>query len=469
VKLQAISTGIATLDQILGGGLLEGGVYIVQGAAGSGKTILANQIAFNVAARGGAVAYVTLLAEAHARMMQHMELFSFFREDAIPGALHYVSGVDALMKEGLSGVVKVLSAEVRARKANLIVLDGLVTAAGASGSPQDLKVFIGQIQAMSTLMGCNTLLLNSLGSLNTSSPEQTMVDGILLLRQQLVRSRHERVLEVSKFRGSHVLYGAHTFRIGDKGIELFPQLEALPTPALAPGVSTERVASGVPGLDEMLGGGGYPAGSVTAISGPEGAGKTLMGLHFLAAATAAEPALLFGLDESGEMAERISAAFGIDLESLKHKRALHSAGQPRFGESLDEVGYRLLAAVRDSGARRVFIDGLASVVAMPAYEERGAAFFAALFRELRRLGVTTLFSVRVAHDGDALPPGREVAPLADNSVRVDVSQRGTNAVRSVSVSKVQASRHDLTTRGLELTASGLRVGASIDPVRRDEA
>ncbi len=55
-----------------------------------------------------------------------------------------------------------------------------------------------------------------------------MVDGIIVLRQQLVRSRHERVLEVIKFRGSSVLYGAHTFRIGDDGIEIFPQLEALP-------------------------------------------------------------------------------------------------------------------------------------------------------------------------------------------------------------------------------------------------
>ena len=465
MKLQAISTGISTFDQILGGGLLEGGVYIVQGAAGSGKTILANQIAFNAVARGGTVAYVTLLAEEHARMMQHMETFSFFREDVIPAALHYVSAFDALMKEGLSGVVKVLSAEIRSRKANLIVLDGLVTAAGASGSPQDLKVFIGQVQAMSTLMGCNTLLLNSMSAPTSTGPEQTMVDGIIALRQQLVRSRHERALEVIKFRGASVLYGAHTFRIGDDGIEMFPQLEALPGAAPAPGASTERAKSGVPGLDEMLGGGGYPAGSVTAISGPEGAGKTLVGLHFLAAATAAEPGLLFGLDESGEMANRISAAFGIDLEGLKQKSALHLAGQPRFGESLDEVGYRLLAAVRDSGARRVFIDGLASVVAMPAYEERGAAFFAALFRELRRLGVTTLFSVRVTPDGTVLPPGREVAPLADNSLRLDVTQRGANAVRSVSISKVQASRHDPISHELELTIAGLRVGASLDAQR----
>ena len=460
MRLQKTSSGISALDQILGGGLLKGGVYIVQGTAGAGKTILANQIAFGRVAAGGKVAYVTLLAESHARMMQHMELFSFYREDAIPSAMHYISAYDALVKEGLPGVVEVLGDEMRQRKASLIVLDGLVTAAGASGSPQDLKLFVGQIQAMSALAGSITLLLNSFGSVNNPSPEQTMVDGILMLRHQLVRARHERALEVVKFRGASVLYGAHTFRIGDDGIVLFPQLEAMPASALTLRPAGERVSSGVPGLDEMLGG-GYPKGSVTAVSGPEGAGKTLLGLHFLAAATTAEPSLLFGLDESGEMAAGIGAAFGMDMERMRQQGLLHVAGQPQFGESLDEVGYRLVAAVRNSGARRVFIDGLASVVGTPAYNERGAAFFAALFRELRRFGATSLFSVRVTHDGAAVPPGPEVAPLADNSVQLTVGERRHGTVRSVSISKVQASRHDLAIRRLELTPNGLQVGAAL--------
>ena len=86
VRLVRTTTGIPALDQVIGGGLLNGGVYIVQGAAGSGKTILANQIAFSRAVSGGKVAYVTLLAESHARMIQHMELFSFYSEGAIPAA-----------------------------------------------------------------------------------------------------------------------------------------------------------------------------------------------------------------------------------------------------------------------------------------------------------------------------------------------------------------------------------------------
>ncbi|MEP6657849.1 MAG: ATPase domain-containing protein [Betaproteobacteria bacterium] len=453
-------TGVPGLDQIVGGGLLKGGVYLVQGVAGAGKTVLANQIAFNRVAAGGKVSYVTLLAESHARMMQHMELFSFYKEDAIPSALHYVSAFDALTKEGLPGVVRVLGEEMRQRKADLIVLDGLVTAAGASGSLQDLKLFVGQIQALSTLTGCTTLLLNSLGAVTHFSPEQTMVDGILLLRQQLVRLRHERTLEITKFRGSLVLYGAHTFRIGDDGITVFPQLEGAHSPALSRGAMTGRISTGVPGLDEMLGG-GYPPGSVTAITGPEGAGKTLLGLQYLAGASVREPALLFSLNESGEMAEGIGGAFGIDLAALCKSGALHLAGQPRFGESLDEVGYRLLQAVQRSGARRLFIDGLVSVIATPAYQERGAAFFEALFRELRRLRATSVFSVRLRLDGTAPLLDEEVSPLADNTVRLRVLERSHTMVRTVSIGKVQASRHDLSVRELELTPSGLRVGARL--------
>lgn len=80
MRLEKISNGVSGMDQILGGGLLKAGVYLVQGVAGAGKTVLANHIAFNRVAAGVKMAYVTLLAESHARMMQHMELIFFTRK-----------------------------------------------------------------------------------------------------------------------------------------------------------------------------------------------------------------------------------------------------------------------------------------------------------------------------------------------------------------------------------------------------
>ncbi|MDQ6619746.1 MAG: DUF2075 domain-containing protein [Pseudomonadota bacterium] len=456
-------TGIPGMDQILNGGLLKGSIYLVQGSAGAGKTILANQISFNWAAAGRKATYITLLSESHARMLQHMEMFSFYQENAIPRALRYISAFDGLAREGLPGLMGVLTHEMHERKVDLLVLDGLVTAAGASGSAQELKLFIAQIQAMSALTGCTVLLLNSVSaSAAHSTPEQTMVDGIIMLRQQVVRSRHERTVEIVKFRGSSVVHAAHTFRIGSQGIVLFPQLETvLGRGPVAP--INARVSTGVPGLDAMIHG-GYPIGSTTAITGPEGSGKSLAGLQFLSQASAREPALLFAFEESIDAAEAVGETFGLNLRSLVGDGLLHLWGRPTLGssESLDEVGYRLLTAVKSTGARRVFVDGLGSLFATAAYEQRGAAFFAALFKELRRAGATSLFSVRLGHDGSAPVLAGEVSPLMDNVVRLSVSEQHQKLVRSVSIGKVQVSLQDLSIRELELTTSGLRVQRPVD-------
>ena len=110
-------TGVPGLDAILGGGVFEGGIYIVQGAPGAGKTILGNQICFNAVARGGRALYVTLLAESHSRMLQHLRGLSFFDEDVILDRLSYVSAFHALEADGLKGLMDLLRREMRSRGA----------------------------------------------------------------------------------------------------------------------------------------------------------------------------------------------------------------------------------------------------------------------------------------------------------------------------------------------------------------
>jgi circadian clock protein KaiC len=77
-ELPRLSTGIFGLDTILGGGLVEGASYIIQGHPGAGKTIFANQVAFANLSRGGKVLYVTLLAETHDRLFQSLGTLEFF-------------------------------------------------------------------------------------------------------------------------------------------------------------------------------------------------------------------------------------------------------------------------------------------------------------------------------------------------------------------------------------------------------
>src|SRR5438477_11079618 len=99
--LERLPSGVPGLDAILRGGFLRGGIFIVQGSPGAGKTILGNQICFHhIATGGGRALYVTLLAENHARMLLHIGQLGFFEEAIIPDRLYYISAFRVLEQEG---------------------------------------------------------------------------------------------------------------------------------------------------------------------------------------------------------------------------------------------------------------------------------------------------------------------------------------------------------------------------------
>ena len=101
------------LDAILRGGFLKDGIYIIQGSPGAGKTILANQICFHHASNGGRVLYVTLLAEIHARMLQHIGQLGFFDANLIPSRIFLISAFRILEEHGLAGLLDLLRRECR--------------------------------------------------------------------------------------------------------------------------------------------------------------------------------------------------------------------------------------------------------------------------------------------------------------------------------------------------------------------
>src|SRR5271168_1754520 len=130
--LERVPTGIPGLDTVLRGGFLKAGIYIVRGEPGAGKTIFGNQCCFNHVAAGHRAVYVTLLAETHDRMMQHMQTMSFFDLARIPDGLYYVNGFRVLEEDGIKGFIDLLWHEIRTHNTTLLVLDGLIAAEESS-------------------------------------------------------------------------------------------------------------------------------------------------------------------------------------------------------------------------------------------------------------------------------------------------------------------------------------------------
>jgi circadian clock protein KaiC len=455
--LQRLPSGIAGLDTVLGGGFFRAGVYILHGLPGSGKTILANQICYGHVADGGRAVYVTLLAESHSRMLQHIAGFGFFDESAIPDRLTYLSAYNDLEQDGLKGLMTLLRREMRAQNVDLLVLDGMVAAAEAAQSDSELKKFIHELQTSAVFHGCTVFLLTS-GGPQRINAEHTMVDGLLELEDALFDVRAERSLQVRKFRGAGALRGKHALRITGAGVEVYPRIEAMyDAPPSATDGAPAR-SSGIPTLDALMSTAGFPDSTATVVIGSTGTGKTTFGLHFVSLATPEAPAVFFTFFESPSFLREKAAAFGIDLERLERTGVLTLVCNAQAERSLDEIAHDLLARVERSGARRLVIDGLAGFFEATTFPQRMGRFFSCLCNELRRRGVTFVMTLETRDAiGTAVPTPHGVSALADNLVFLRFTEHQGRIERLLSLTKVRDANFDASLRRVVLDAGGMSI------------
>jgi len=306
-----VLTGIPGLDIVLGGGLLRGGLYLVEGQPGAGKTILGNQLAFAHIAAGGRAVYVTLLTEAHSRMIGHLRPLAFYDEAVVGDGLVYLSGMGPLDEGGLPALLTLLHTSLRERRATLLVVDGLAIVTENAEAEIPLRRFMVTLQSYIESIGGVALLLGR-PLAGCDDLTYTMVDGVLALQREAVDVEVLRTAEVVKLRGSAHLRGRHAYAITDVGIVLYPRTEArYATPDPAGGPLAPAGSLGLPRLDAMLGG-GLPGGAAMLVAGGSGTGKTSFGLHFLdAGARAGEAGLYFGFGEPP--AALLAAADGLGL------------------------------------------------------------------------------------------------------------------------------------------------------------
>lgn len=462
-----VDTGVPGLDTILSGGFFKGGVYIVEGTPGAGKTILGNQICFHRAARGDSTIYITLLAESHTRLIAHLRGMAFFRPELITSSIYYISSFKVLEEAGLDGLLKSVQESVYARKASFVVLDGLVSAEEFAPSARDFKKFIHGLQTISGMTDCTVLLLSSTERAAGFRPEHTMVDGLIELGDTLAGVQSLRHVQVRKLRGARQLRGRHAVEISSAGIKIRPRIETLLKPVLEDDVLPQGLPQadfGVPGLDTMLRG-GLPGGSATIVLGPSGSGKTMLGLQFLAAGLQHNQVCLYvGFYEkpSGLLAK--GARLGLKLAEGRDHGLLHLFWEAPIEGVLDAVVERILHAVAEHKVSRLVFDGLHGFRHHAEYPDRTRAVFSALADELSRRGVTTIFTM----ESDELVgasiqlPIDGVSALTDNIVLLRHVELRSQLYRLISILKVRDQSYDGAIREFRITDRGIVVADTFD-------
>jgi circadian clock protein KaiC len=454
-----LQTRIPGLDRILNGGLPQGGIYLVEGLPGAGKTIMGNQLCFSHVAAGGRALFLTLLTEPHARMLGFMRSLAFYDDAAIGENLQYLSGLQALEHEGLTGLLAMLRTTIRGRKVTLLVIDGLNTAIETAPTALGLGRFLAELQLILETLGCTAVLLGRPNEA-ADTPLHTMVDGVMALVSDHADGRADRTLRVRKLRGSSFLGGMHSYRIADSGLTVYPRTEEV-YDSREPG-DTEAQVGVVPfriaRLDEMLAG-GVLHGSATMLFGAPGTGKTLLGLHFLdAGAELNEPGVFFGCQEAPARLLGAAHNIGLSLRAAVDDGRVDILWEPPRDEPLDAIAARLLATVERVGARRLVIDGIDALCTL-VEPERCLLFLSGLLGELRRRGVTTVATLELPQffgPEVRLPIDGLAAPF-DSIIFLRTVELRSQLYRLLTILKARERAADRAIREFHISDSGIEV------------
>ncbi|APG04293.1 protein kinase [Luteibacter rhizovicinus DSM 16549] len=460
VNIRRLPTGVEGLDEVLGGGIPEYSFNLIAGAPGCGKTTLAHQMMFAMATAERPTLYFTVLGEPPLKMLRYMQQFPFFDQDVVSQSVRFINLTDETLVGDLDAVLDRIVQEVETHNPGLIFVDSFRSVAMAStalGNAQHhLQRFVQKLGMVMTSWQATTFLIGEYFDEADANPVFTIADGLLWVRQSVLRNSMVRKLEVMKMRGQPSLPGLHTFRITSTGIKVFAPVAAASrkrADALPP--LDDRLGMGVAGLDAMMGG-GLPRGYSLLVAGPSGSGKSIMAAAFLAAgAQAGETGVMVSFEQHS------NRTHALVLRDLIEAGKIGVVGVPVSGLSINEVLLLILGEVRKLQATRVVIDSLSG------FELAIAPSFKADFREslsqmvfaLADEGVTVLMTSELEDRyGDLRFSPYGTAFMTDAIIVQRYVEIDSRLLRVLAVAKLRASAHSDELRLFQIDDQGLHIG-----------
>ena len=453
-------TGIQGLDEITGGGLPRGRPTLVCGAAGCGKTLLAMEFLVRGALQFDEPGVFMFFEETAGELSDNVASLGFDlqalvrRKKIVLDHVHIErSEIEETGEYDLEGLFVRLNLAIDSVGAKRVVLDTLEALFAGLPSEAVLRAELRRLFRWLKEKGVTAVITAERGreQLTRHGLEVYVSDCVIVLDHRVNERLATRHLRVVKYRGALHGTNEYPFLIGDDGISVLP-ITSLKNDHK---VSSERISTGIPRLDSMLGGRGFYRGSTILLTGPPGSGKTSVGSFFSqAAAKRGERALYFAFEESPNQIQRDMRSIGLELAPSIQSGLLrfHASRPTLYGLEMHlATMFKEIAAFKP---QVVIMDPITSLLVAGSPSE-AKSMVTRLIDYLKTERISALFTSLVS-GGRQLPETEIViSSLMDSWILLQDLENNGERNRGLNVLKSRGMSHSNQAREFLITEKGI--------------
>jgi circadian clock protein KaiC len=454
-------TGITGLDEITGGGIPKGRPTLICGEAGCGKTLVSVEFIIRGAIEFDEPGVFMAFEESGEELATNVASLGFDLDQLQKDKkikLDYVhidrSEIEETGEYDLDGLFIRLGYAIDSIGAKRVVLDTIENLFAGLSNQAILRAELRRLFHWLKEKGVTAIITGERGdgpSLTRQGLEEYVSDCVILLDHRVINQISTRRLRIVKYRGSVHGTNEYPFLIDQDGISVLPVTSL----NLEKEVSSERISSGIPALDKMLGGKGFFAGSSVLVSGTAGTGKTSIASYFANEACNNQRRCLYlAFEESPKQIIRNMRSIDVDLQKhVNNGLLLFQAARPTL-HGLEQHLVSIHKLIKSFKPQVVILDPITNLITVGSVSEVKAMLIR-LIDFLQEEQITVMFTALSLNTVVSEQTDEGVSSLVDAWILVRDIEFNGERNRGMYIMKSRGMKHSNQVREFIITDKGI--------------